>query len=42
MKGIWRLSTTAYVDDAEAVHAEMMLFPDADNATPFAPPQAGA
>ncbi len=32
MKGIWKLSTAAYVDDAEAASAEMMLFPDADNA----------
>jgi 3-hydroxyacyl-[acyl-carrier-protein] dehydratase len=38
MKGIWRLSTTAYVGDAEAVQAEMMLFPDADNATPLSSP----
>jgi 3-hydroxyacyl-[acyl-carrier-protein] dehydratase len=33
MKGIWKLSTAAYVGDAEAASAEMMLFPDADNAT---------
>jgi 3-hydroxyacyl-[acyl-carrier-protein] dehydratase len=37
MKGIWRLSTAAYVGDEEATVAEMMLFPDADNATPFEP-----
>jgi 3-hydroxyacyl-[acyl-carrier-protein] dehydratase len=37
MKGIWKLTTAAYVDDAEAASAEMMLFPDADNATPLAP-----
>lgn len=37
MKGIWRLSTVAYVGDEEATVAEMMLFPDADNATPFEP-----
>ena len=37
MKGIWRLSTTAYVGDEEATVAEMMLFPDADNATPLEP-----
>jgi 3-hydroxyacyl-[acyl-carrier-protein] dehydratase len=35
MKGIWKLSTAAYVDDEEVSCAEMMLFPDADNATPF-------
>lgn len=35
MKGIWKLSTTAYVGEAEAVQAEMMLFPDAENATPI-------
>jgi len=34
MKGIWKLTTVAYVGEAEAVSAEMMLFPDADNATP--------
>jgi 3-hydroxyacyl-[acyl-carrier-protein] dehydratase len=34
MKGIWKLTTAAYVGDAEAVSAEMMLFPDAENATP--------
>jgi 3-hydroxyacyl-[acyl-carrier-protein] dehydratase len=37
MKGIWRLSTVAYVGDEEATVAEMMLFPDADNATPLDP-----
>ncbi len=35
MKGIWRLSTSATVGEAEAVQADMMLFPDADNATPL-------
>jgi 3-hydroxyacyl-[acyl-carrier-protein] dehydratase len=35
MKGIWKLSTTAFVGEAEAVQAEMMLFPDAENATPI-------
>jgi 3-hydroxyacyl-[acyl-carrier-protein] dehydratase len=35
MKGIWKLSTVAYVGDAEAASAEMMLFPDADNCTPI-------
>lgn len=35
MKGIWRLQTAAYVDDAEAAQAQLMLFPDADNATPL-------
>ena len=33
MKRIWKLSTAAYVGETEAVSAEMMLFPDADNAT---------
>lgn len=37
MKGIWKLSTVAYVGEAEAVSAEMMLFPDADNATSLDP-----
>jgi 3-hydroxyacyl-[acyl-carrier-protein] dehydratase len=37
MKGIWKLSTVALVGDAEAVSADMMLFPDADNATPLEP-----
>ena len=35
MKGIWRLTTVAHVKEEEAASAEMMLFPDADNATPF-------
>ncbi len=35
LKGIWKLATTAYVGEAEAVQAEMMLFADADNATPL-------
>jgi 3-hydroxyacyl-[acyl-carrier-protein] dehydratase len=35
MKGIWKLSTAALVGDAEAVSADMMLFPDAENATPL-------
>ena len=34
MKGIWKLTTAAYVGEAEACVADMMLFPDADNATP--------
>ncbi len=34
LKGIWKLSTAAYVGEAEAVQAEMMLFADADNASP--------
>ena len=34
MKGIWKLATAAYVGDAEAAQAEMMLFADADNASP--------
>lgn len=37
MKGIWRLSTSALVGETEAASAEMMLFPDADNATPIDP-----
>ena len=37
MKGIWKLSTAAYVGEAEAASAEMMLFPDADNASPLDP-----
>jgi 3-hydroxyacyl-[acyl-carrier-protein] dehydratase len=37
MKGIWKLSTRAYVGEAEAVSADMMLFPDADNATSLDP-----
>ena len=35
MKGIWKLATVAYVGEAEAVQAEMMLFADADNASPL-------
>jgi 3-hydroxyacyl-[acyl-carrier-protein] dehydratase len=35
MKGIWKLATAAYVSEAEAVQAEMMLFADADNASPI-------
>ena len=37
MKGIWKLQTAAYVGEAEAVSAEMMLFPDAENATVLQP-----
>jgi 3-hydroxyacyl-[acyl-carrier-protein] dehydratase len=37
MKGIWRLSTASFVGDEETTTAEMMLFPDADNATPLDP-----
>jgi 3-hydroxyacyl-[acyl-carrier-protein] dehydratase len=37
MKGIWKLSTVAYVGDNEAAQAQMMLFPDADNASPVDP-----
>ena len=37
MKGIWKLSTVAYVGDEEASSAEMMLFPDAENASIFVP-----
>jgi 3-hydroxyacyl-[acyl-carrier-protein] dehydratase len=35
VKGIWKLSTAAYVGDVEAASADMMLFPDADNCTPI-------
>ena len=37
MKGIWKLNTAAYVGETEAVSAEMMLFPDAENATVVTP-----
>jgi 3-hydroxyacyl-[acyl-carrier-protein] dehydratase len=37
MKGIWKLSTLAYVGTADAAQADMLLFPDADNATTIAP-----
>jgi 3-hydroxyacyl-[acyl-carrier-protein] dehydratase len=37
LKGIWRLSSAAYVDDVEAAHAEMLLAPDLGNAAPLAP-----
>ena len=33
LKGIWRLSTAAYVDEVEACHAELMLAPDIGNAS---------
>ncbi|MFT3905496.1 MAG: 3-hydroxyacyl-ACP dehydratase FabZ [Steroidobacteraceae bacterium] len=32
MRGIWRLSTAAYVGDTEAAQAELMLAPDVENA----------
>ena len=35
MKGIWRLKTVAHVGEAEVASAELMLFPDADNASPL-------
>jgi 3-hydroxyacyl-[acyl-carrier-protein] dehydratase len=35
MKGLWKLSTIALVADYEVAHADMMLFPDADNCTPI-------
>jgi 3-hydroxyacyl-[acyl-carrier-protein] dehydratase len=35
MKGLWKLSTVALVADHEVAHADMMLFPDADNCTPI-------
>lgn len=38
-KGIWRLSSAAYVGDVEAAHAELMLAPDINNA---AAPKAAA
>jgi hypothetical protein len=37
MNGIWKLETAAYVGETQAVSAEMMLFPDADNATVLQP-----
>jgi 3-hydroxyacyl-[acyl-carrier-protein] dehydratase len=37
IKGIWKLTTAAYVGEAEAASAEMMLFPDAENATSLDP-----
>jgi len=37
MKGIWKLATAAHVGAEEAVQAEMMLFADAENATPVDP-----
>jgi hypothetical protein len=37
MKGIWKLTTAAYVGETEATSAEMMLFPDAENATSLDP-----
>jgi 3-hydroxyacyl-[acyl-carrier-protein] dehydratase len=37
IKGIWKLSTVAYVGEAEAASAQMLLFPDADNATSIDP-----
>ncbi len=38
MRGIWKLTTAAHVGEVEAVSAEMMLFPDAENATPVEGP----
>jgi 3-hydroxyacyl-[acyl-carrier-protein] dehydratase len=35
VKGIWRLNTVAYVGEAEVASAELMLFPDAENASPL-------
>jgi 3-hydroxyacyl-[acyl-carrier-protein] dehydratase len=37
-RDIWKVSTAAYVGETEAVHAGMMLFADAANASPL--PQA--
>jgi 3-hydroxyacyl-[acyl-carrier-protein] dehydratase len=38
MKGIWKLSTASFVNDEEATSAQMMLFPDAENASPMDDP----
>jgi 3-hydroxyacyl-[acyl-carrier-protein] dehydratase len=35
VKGIWRLNTVAHVGEAEVASAELMLFPDAENASPL-------
>ena len=35
VKGIWRLKTVAHVGEAEVAAAELMLFPDAENASPL-------
>jgi hypothetical protein len=35
VKGIGRLKTVAHVGDAEVAAAELMLFPDAENASPL-------
>jgi 3-hydroxyacyl-[acyl-carrier-protein] dehydratase len=35
VKGIWRLKTVAHVGEAEVASAELMLFPDAENASPL-------
>ncbi|MDR2215213.1 MAG: 3-hydroxyacyl-ACP dehydratase FabZ [Nevskiaceae bacterium] len=40
MKGIWKLGAVAKVGEVEAASATLMLFPDADNASPL-PPDAG-
>lgn len=34
-RDIWKIAATAHVGDVEAVHAEMMLFADSENATPL-------
>jgi 3-hydroxyacyl-[acyl-carrier-protein] dehydratase len=34
-RDIWKVATAAYVGEAEAVQAEMMVFADAANATPL-------
>jgi 3-hydroxyacyl-[acyl-carrier-protein] dehydratase len=35
VKGIWRLNTVAHVGEVEVASAELMLFPDAENASPL-------
>jgi len=42
LRGIWRLSVVATVDDKEAAAAELMLAPDVANAAPGTMPGNGA
>ena len=42
LRGIWRLSVVATVDDKEAAAAELMLAPDLANTAPGAAPGNGA
>jgi 3-hydroxyacyl-[acyl-carrier-protein] dehydratase len=42
LKGIWKLSATAMVGDAEAASCEMMLAPDLNRAVPAAQPAGPA